>query len=63
MLGEDLNLLREANQRMEDIFIRREHLKRQYLRYYKMEKVIKDRKKSDQISRIKRQILHMMARD
>ena len=63
MLGDNLNLLQETNQRMEDMFMKREHLKRQYLRYYKMEKIIKDKKKSEQVAKIKRQILRMMARD
>ena len=46
-----------------DPFIRREHLKKQYLRYYKMEKIIKEQNKREKVSAIKRQIMHMMARN
>ena len=59
------SLMMEAERLSEHdaIFMRREHLKRQYLRYYKMEKIIKNKKKSEQVAKIKRQILRMMGRD
>lgn len=46
-----------------DPYTRREPLKRQYLRYYKMEKIIKEQNKREKVSAIKRQIMRMIARD
>lgn len=59
----NLSLADELRQRRDDVFMRREHLKRQYLRYYKMEKIIKNKQKAAQVAKIKRQLLKMMGRE
>lgn len=55
----------EAHEKEKDIDImaKREHLKRQYLRFYQMERKIKDPKKQEQISRMKRQMLRIIGRE
>ena len=45
-----------------DVFTKKEHLKRQYLRYYQMEKKIKDKHKREKASLIKRQLMRMLGR-
>ena len=53
----------EWQEELDALFARREHLKRQYLRYYKMEKIIKEQNKREKVNAIKRKIMHMIARD
>lgn len=45
----------------EDDMARREHLKRQYLRLHHMERKLKDYKKLKEVTKMKRQLMKMMA--
>ena len=45
----------------EDDMARREHLKRQYLRLFHMERKLKDYKKLKEVTKMKRQVMKMMA--
>ena len=62
---EQKEIEREAYEREKDIDLmtRREHLKRQYLRLHRMERKVEDRKKLEQITRMKRQMLRLIGRE
>ena len=46
-----------------DVFMRREHLKRQYIKFYKMEKKIKNKRMREKVARYKRQVLKLLGRE
>ena len=46
-----------------DIQIRREHLKRKYLRLHHMERKVSDYKKLKEITKMKRQVLRMIGKE
>ena len=52
----------ETVEHADEDLMRKEHLKRKYLRLHHMEGKIRDYKKLKEITRMKRQILKMMSR-
>ncbi len=50
-------------ERLTNLRAKREHLKRQYLRFYQMKKKVKDKQIKERIEKYKRQILRMLERE
>lgn len=53
----------EQQERLTDLQAKREHLKRQYLRFYQMKKKVKDKQTEERVEKYKRQILRMLGRE